>query len=236
MTVGARLKEERLRLGHSQTEFALLASVKKGTQISWEKDASSPSAAALVAFAQAGADVLYILTGKRERERPDRQQQDVEQRLAEVREDVLDPGRKQLASETRSEAENRVLLACRDTLLDILRWADDDGLPINLVEETQSLLDVLKEPKGVELYRAADYAQGRKRRSEEWELLQIWLEGWPYQPDDTVMKLLVKMVIEYGVHHKVLVELSQEIATDVEEQRLADLIIADADRDVSKAP
>lgn len=65
MTVGERLKLERVRLQMSQTDFAALAGAKKGTQISWEKDASSPNAAALVAFAEAGADVLYILTGQR---------------------------------------------------------------------------------------------------------------------------------------------------------------------------
>jgi transcriptional regulator with XRE-family HTH domain len=65
MTIGARLKEERLRLGRTQTAFATLASVSKGAQINWEKDASSPPATALAAFRDAGADVLYILTGER---------------------------------------------------------------------------------------------------------------------------------------------------------------------------
>lgn len=65
MSIGRRLREERERLGFTQPDFARLAGASKGTQIQWEKDGTSPSALALNAFADAGADVLYILTGRR---------------------------------------------------------------------------------------------------------------------------------------------------------------------------
>lgn len=64
--IGERLKEERERLKLSQSAFAALAGASKGSQIAWEKkDGPSPSAADLERFAAAGADVLYIITGKR---------------------------------------------------------------------------------------------------------------------------------------------------------------------------
>lgn len=65
MTIGERLKEERLRLGLSQTAAGALADVTKMSQINYEKGERMPDAAYLEAFAAAGADVLYILTGQR---------------------------------------------------------------------------------------------------------------------------------------------------------------------------
>jgi len=64
--VGARLREERLGLGFNQTDFAKIGAASKRSQVDWEKGASSPNADYLEAIAAAGADVLYILTGKRE--------------------------------------------------------------------------------------------------------------------------------------------------------------------------
>lgn len=66
MTIGHRLKEERQRLGLSQTDFSALAGASKGAQLKWEKDDAFPNAQALAAFAEAGADVLFILTGRRQ--------------------------------------------------------------------------------------------------------------------------------------------------------------------------
>lgn len=65
MNLHERLKEERERLGHSQTAFAALAGASKHAQINWEKGAASPNAAALAAWAEAGLDVLYVVTGQR---------------------------------------------------------------------------------------------------------------------------------------------------------------------------
>ena len=63
---GARLRGERERLGLSQVAFAALASASKGSQILYEKG-KPPTADYLAAIAAAGADVTYILTGRRER-------------------------------------------------------------------------------------------------------------------------------------------------------------------------
>ncbi len=63
MHINDRLKSERERLALSQSRMAELLGVGKTTVINWEKGASAPDAVQLAAFASAGADVLYILTG-----------------------------------------------------------------------------------------------------------------------------------------------------------------------------
>lgn len=69
--IGKRLKEERERLGLSQTDFSALAGAAKRTQIDWEKEVSSPTAGQLATFARAGADVRYIITGERDGPEPE---------------------------------------------------------------------------------------------------------------------------------------------------------------------
>lgn len=66
MTIGQRLREEREALGLSQPKFAVLASTTKQTVFSWESNKTAPSAAQLAAFAEAGVDVGYVLTGVRQ--------------------------------------------------------------------------------------------------------------------------------------------------------------------------
>ena len=65
MNPGARIKEERERLGYSQTAFAALAEASKHSQINWEKGTGTPTAAVLAAWHVHGVDVLYVVTGQR---------------------------------------------------------------------------------------------------------------------------------------------------------------------------
>ncbi len=65
MSTGKRLREERRRLGYSQADFAEVAGVSRAAQIKYEKGERHPDARYLAAIAEAGADVLYILTGER---------------------------------------------------------------------------------------------------------------------------------------------------------------------------
>jgi len=65
MNLGERLKEERERLGYSQTAFAALAGATKHSQINWEKGVAFPNAAVLATWAEAGLDVTYVVTGQR---------------------------------------------------------------------------------------------------------------------------------------------------------------------------
>nr|VFK16251.1 MAG: hypothetical protein BECKLFY1418C_GA0070996_102217 [Candidatus Kentron sp. LFY] len=60
-----RLKEERKRLGYTQTAFGAIGDVVLRTQMLYEKGRRAPDARYLQAIHRAGADVLYILTGER---------------------------------------------------------------------------------------------------------------------------------------------------------------------------
>jgi transcriptional regulator with XRE-family HTH domain len=63
--IGLRLKEERARIGISQTEMAKHGGVLLRAQQNYEKGERSPSAEYLAGIAAIGADVLYIITGIR---------------------------------------------------------------------------------------------------------------------------------------------------------------------------
>lgn len=65
VSLGERLREERERLGLSQTQFGDLAQVTKKTQMLYEGDQRSPKADYLTAIASQGVDVQYVLTGNR---------------------------------------------------------------------------------------------------------------------------------------------------------------------------
>lgn len=63
--INEHLKEERVRLGLNQPDFAAAAGAAKRTLIDWEKGATSPSAVQLSALSEIGVDVLYVLIGQR---------------------------------------------------------------------------------------------------------------------------------------------------------------------------
>lgn len=70
MSIGARIKHERERVGLTISALAEIASAGKNTVIDWQNDVSSPPASKLAALAAAGLDVLYILTGQRTGDQP----------------------------------------------------------------------------------------------------------------------------------------------------------------------
>lgn len=70
-TIGDRLREERTRLGLSQTDIASTGGVGKTTQINYEKNERQPDAGYLSAVSVVGVDVLYVLTGHRTPESSD---------------------------------------------------------------------------------------------------------------------------------------------------------------------
>jgi transcriptional regulator with XRE-family HTH domain len=65
MTFGARLKEERRRLGFKQAEFAARVGRDVPKQSLYENDKRELRAPYLERIAQEGVDVLYVLTGRR---------------------------------------------------------------------------------------------------------------------------------------------------------------------------
>lgn len=64
-TFGTRLREERLKLGLSQEEFAAVGGVARGAQANYESGERTPDAKYLVAVAELGVDLLYVLKGVR---------------------------------------------------------------------------------------------------------------------------------------------------------------------------
>lgn len=65
-TIGERIREERERLKLSQSALAAIGGVGKHSQINYEADRRYPDASYFAHIADAGADVLFILTGRRE--------------------------------------------------------------------------------------------------------------------------------------------------------------------------
>jgi transcriptional regulator with XRE-family HTH domain len=63
--LGARLREERERLGLSQLAFGALADVSLRTEQDWERGVSAVKSDFLTVVAQHGVDVLYVVTGER---------------------------------------------------------------------------------------------------------------------------------------------------------------------------
>jgi transcriptional regulator with XRE-family HTH domain len=61
-----RLREERERLGMSQTALGEIGGVKKQTQIAYEQGKNSPDLRYLEAVSSCGMDVRYVLTGERQ--------------------------------------------------------------------------------------------------------------------------------------------------------------------------
>lgn len=218
MSIGARLREERDRLRLSQTDFAALAGASKGAQAKWEKDEASPNAVALVAFADAGADVLYILSGRRTADRPDNVLSDIEDQIAAIRRDMLKPTRSLSPGEDAAEVEELSIIINTNRLSSIL-GADAHLLTPEVREELESLLAINTSPVQLAAFRAADHIQRRARHREMKAQLASWLEGEPYQPSGAVTNLLATLALEYAVPVKLLVELVEELHDDIGARR-----------------
>jgi transcriptional regulator with XRE-family HTH domain len=65
LNIGERLREERVRLGFNQSDFAAIAGVAKTSQFNYEKGDRSPDADYLAAVAAEGVDILYVVIGQR---------------------------------------------------------------------------------------------------------------------------------------------------------------------------
>lgn len=66
LSIAARIKEERERLGFSQSQFGAFVDVSKKTQIRWEQeDGAFPDVAQLAVWGGLGVDMQFVLTGVR---------------------------------------------------------------------------------------------------------------------------------------------------------------------------
>lgn len=213
-SIGSRLRSERERLGYRQPDFAALAGQSKQSQIRYEAGERSPDGDYLAAIAAAGADVLYIITGRLTTDRPDNAATQIEEQLAAIRRDLLDPSRRRLPDESLEAAEKRVLTTSANSLRAILQH-DLPFVAPETADEVEQLLDIATNSASLALYRAADFAQHRARRRQLKEELQGWVEGGPYFPGDAVTGLLTTLALEYAVPVKFLAELVEEIGEDI---------------------
>jgi len=89
---GARLREERKRLGLNQEQLAEVAGVKRLAQAQYESEAREPRLSYLSAISSAGANLYYLLYGKEANESSlsGEQQADVERRAFAYIEEYVD--------------------------------------------------------------------------------------------------------------------------------------------------
>lgn len=65
MSIGTRLKSERLRLGLSQAAIGTIGGVAVNAQSRYENGGRLPRADYLASVAKAGIDILFVVTGSR---------------------------------------------------------------------------------------------------------------------------------------------------------------------------
>lgn len=229
MSVGARIREERLRLGLSQPAFAGLAGSTKSALVKWEKDDASPNAKALTVWANAGADVLYILTGRRADSRPGDGTGQIEGRLASIRNDLTHSARYRRPGETEAAADKRVLSFHADELSGFLK-NEPAGLTPDLREEVEELLQIATNPAALALYRAADHLQRRNKRREIKEQLSTLLKGGPYLPNEGVGNMLAMLVLDFAVPTNLLAELIDVMHDDIARRNPRSLGMMEAQR------
>lgn len=214
LSIGSRLREERTRIGLSQTDFAALAGASKRVQLKWEKDESAPTALALAAFAEAGADVLYILSGKRTPDSPETLAKRIDSQIDEYERFLLDPISKKLPDQSDDEAEKFALMRANNGLNALLKF-DTHLMQDETIERVKQLLEIVDDPSKLSLFRAADFAQNRKRRESVRVALADYLGGAPYEPRGSIMELLVRIALDYSVPVKILAELIWEVSLEI---------------------
>lgn len=64
-SIGKRLEEVRNQFGMNKTTFASVGGVSTTSQTNYEEDFRSPDTEYLEKIAAAGADVLYVITGRK---------------------------------------------------------------------------------------------------------------------------------------------------------------------------
>lgn len=68
IAIGQRLREERKRIGLTLPSFSAIGGAQKNSQLAYEKGVRTPPLLYLARLeADAGIDVLYVITGRREK-------------------------------------------------------------------------------------------------------------------------------------------------------------------------
>ncbi len=173
----------------SQADFAALADASKRAQIDWEKGTSSPNAVALSAFADAGADVLYILTGKRAQPVATASSE-AEARLSEIEPSIDDP-----ATDFKPE---------------LTGIAEDENLPDRTRARADQMLRFLGDAAAEARHR---YREARRDAATKRATLQLedacGRLGWNPPPSTraTIVHVIVDGHIDNGLLELLLVEM-----------------------------
>lgn len=215
MSVGSRLREERQRLGLSQERFAALAGVAKNTAINWEKDKSSPTAAALIAFSEAGADAYYILTGKHALEPTITGDMKADPLLDDVEDMLINPVVQRRPNETESDAEKRHLAEAKRIVSTVFTDPDYEAISSENLDRARSFVDFIENPAKLIELRAAVFAKKKREEEQAKEGLAIWLKQLSYKPGELVLSKLVDITSKYDVPYPTLVDLIGEIIKDI---------------------
>lgn len=106
---GARLREERERIGQNQTQLAAVAGIRRMAQGQYEHGTRSPTVRYLAAIASVGIDLPYVLFGTRINP-SDQDRRSVEKKVFEMVEDYV-----------QQQPEGRLGAEARFTMFDLLR-------------------------------------------------------------------------------------------------------------------
>lgn len=107
MSIAARIKEERERLGFSQSQFGAFVDVSKKTQIRWEQeDGAFPDVAQLAVWGGLGVDMQFVLTGVRSNAAASAQLPPDEQLLLDAYRGMAPSARKDLLAQLLTGGKN----------------------------------------------------------------------------------------------------------------------------------
>ena len=145
-SIGARLREERDRLGLSQTEVANLASEKgvsgatRQSQSKYEQGKQQPGVLYLAALGEAGFDVWYILTGQRSGQDSQRNEMQLIKYISKPAVTIVTTDGNEIGHSAESSGD----LAWRDVLIIAVDELRDAGLSLP-GEKLAEVVDLLVE-------------------------------------------------------------------------------------------
>ena len=219
MTVGARLREERLRLGLSQERFAQVAGVAKNTGINWEKDASSPTAAALISWMAVGADPYYVLTGERLDQQEDAATLEAKnaaiwREFDRIRSEILDPRPRRREGENEFDLDDRMLREHASQLEAIL--ADIDPKAVSaLRDEAEHLQNIVKNSSAVSAFRASHRLDKMKERQRARKSLHEAMQNHSFFLTEPTTYLLVDLIAHFRVPAEFVAIMVEQINDDL---------------------
>lgn len=194
VTIGARLKAERQRLGLNQVDFAKIADASKRALIDWEKGVRSPNALALSAFADAGVDILYVLTGERRQSAQDASGSS----SASYAEAVMD------------DVEAGFESSSRDFQSQLEEFARDAGLP----DRTRARADRILASQGDENARRR-LEKRERQRDEAFERARRFVREARFvvdwEPPEALEAELIRLIVNFDVDSRQIEALMRTI-------------------------